>query len=79
MISEFRTGAAFLKFSVGSDVMLRVKRRESPFVREAGWYRGYASSLLCKGRGFFYVIGNSVGISYYIKSPTGQDHTAAER
>ena len=27
----------------------------------------------------FYVIGNSVGISYYIKSPTGQDRTAAER
>ena len=43
--SEFRTGAAFLKDSVGSDVMLRVKRRESLYTQESGWYRGYASSL----------------------------------
>ena len=28
---------------------------------------------------FFYAIGNSVGIPYSIKSPAGQDRTAAER
>ena len=33
----------------------------------------------CQIGGFlFYVIGNSYGIPYYIKKPSGQDRTAAE-
>ena len=35
------------------------------------------SGSACRGR-LFYVIGNSVGIAYYIKSLTEQERTAAE-
>ena len=34
--------------------MLRVKRRESLYMQESGWYRGYASSLF-GGDGAFFI------------------------
>ena len=50
--------------------MLRVKRQESPFIRESGWYRGYASSLFTGDGAFFYVMEISNGISNYSRSST---------
>ena len=38
--AEVPAGVGFLNFLVGSDVMLRVKRRESLYIQESGWYRG---------------------------------------
>ena len=38
----------------------------------------FRRSAILPGRAFC-VIGNSVGIPYYTKSPTGLDHTAAKR
>ena len=54
---EFPTGAALLKFTVGSDVFCTLRSRSADVGREYGWYRGvevsslfWDGAFLCAGK-----------------------------